>query len=107
MCSENCAVASVPCYAMPCKSSLCHASNIGELSIKCMPLCTSWQQPRQQHRLSTTHAALFEVSAGYMYSPLVLSLDVVDLPDPFSEFCTGSDLLSLKQACPLMLQTLV
>lgn len=68
------------------------------------------------HKLATTQATTqavnnpcctFQVSAGYMYSPLVLSLDVVDLPDPFSDFCTGSDLLSLKQACRLMLQTLV
>ena len=67
------------------------------------------------HKLLTTQATTqavsnacctFQVSAGYMYSPLVLSLAVVDLPDPFSE-STGSDLLSLKQACPLMLQTLV
>jgi len=63
---------------------------------------------------STTESSTFEESAAATYLPplvlqhyehgLQLRLDMVDMPEPFSEVCIGLELLSLKHVRLLMLQ---
>ncbi len=78
---------------MPCLVSQLYAMNLTlESSVSNVCHCAQAGNNPGNNPGCQQPCCTFEVSAGYLHTPLKLTLDVVDLPDPFSEYCTGSDL---------------